>query len=94
VEFSIFSLGLSEVDMLPVRVLIAENNRLSYVGIDHLLRDDPTIRVVGHVTDWVQLMTQLDTIEHDVLLLSQGILPLEPFTALRAFRSNAMKFGC
>lgn len=70
--------------MLATCVLIADNNRLSYVGIDHLLRDDPMIRVVSYVTNWDQLMTQLDTIEHHVLLLSEGILPPEPFTALHA----------
>ena len=55
--------------MEKLKVLIAEDNPRIAAQIEHILQEDPEIKVVGKAEDGIETMGMIDETEPDVLLL-------------------------
>ena len=79
--------------MTSARVLLADDHAVVRAGIRDALQELPDLEIVGEVGDGPALVTALDAVQPDCLLIDVTMPDFEPVTAIRQIRAQypAMK---
>lgn len=74
--------------MNMTRVLLADDHALVRAGIRNALEDLPELEIVGEVGDGPGLMSALESLRPDLLLIDVTMPQFEPITAIRRIRQR------
>jgi DNA-binding NarL/FixJ family response regulator len=74
-------------DIVPIRVLLADDHTLVREGVRRILDSSPGIEVVGEVSDGAAALEALERIEADVLVLDLTMPGADGFEVLRGAKA-------
>jgi DNA-binding NarL/FixJ family response regulator len=74
--------------MSSARVLLADDHAVVRAGIRNALRELPDLEIAGEVGDGPSLVTALDEVQPDCLLIDVTMPEFEPVTAIRQIRAQ------
>ena len=66
-----------------IRVLVADNHPVVYVGLGAILRAEPDIELVGRANDGVEALELVATIDPDVILMELRLPRMDGLAVLR-----------
>jgi DNA-binding NarL/FixJ family response regulator len=71
-----------------IKVILADDHTLIRDGLKSLLKSDRSIQVVGEAENGVQLLTLLETVEPDVVMLDLNMPVMDGFEALEKLQAQ------
>jgi DNA-binding NarL/FixJ family response regulator len=72
--------------MTPIRIFIADDHRLMLAGLRALVRDDPTVQVIGEAVDGQSAFQQAAELKPDVIVLDLSMPGMNGIRVAQALR--------
>ncbi|NJR38675.1 MAG: response regulator transcription factor [Leptolyngbyaceae cyanobacterium CSU_1_4] len=78
----------STLDLLPVRLLIAEDDPVMQLGLSELFEDSPQIEIVAQVTDGYAAVSLALQLKPNIIIMDIGLPKLDGITATQQIKAT------